>query len=153
MWLLNFMLSADKTSLINVPINQLNTQEDKRTANYKDGYITRRHRWPTQTYVPNTLNVFIFRHYGRTVLKWILKNRMKQRGLDLWDSRPRRLADNCRRGNEASGCIKCWKFVLYLKTFDGCVTVHHWYNNINSRLDATVIILLIISISSTCFER
>ena len=29
----------------------------------------------------------------------------------------------------------------------------HWYNNINSQLDATVIILLIISISSTCFGR
>ena len=29
----------------------------------------------------------------------------------------------------------------------------HWYNNINSRLDATMIILLTISISSTCFGR
>jgi len=34
--------------------------------------------------------------------------------------------------------------------FDVCVTVHHWYSNINSQLDVTVIILLIISISSTC---
>jgi hypothetical protein len=37
---------------------------------------------------------------------------------------------------------------------DVCVTVHHWYNNINSQLDATIIILLlIISISSTYFGR
>jgi len=27
--------------------------------------------------------------------------------------------------------------------FDVCVTMHHWYNNINSQLDATIIILLI----------
>ena len=32
-----------------------------------------------------------------------------------------------------------------------CVTVHHWYNNIISQLDARIIILLIISISSKCF--
>jgi len=38
-------------------------------------------------------------------------------------------------------------------TLDVCVTVHHWYNNINSQLDATIIILLIISISPTCFGR
>ena len=31
--------------------------------------------------------------------------------------------------------------------FDVCVTVHHLYNNINSQLDATIIILLAISIS------
>jgi len=31
--------------------------------------------------------------------------------------------------------------------------VHHWYNNIISQLDATIIILLMISISSTCFGR
>ena len=37
--------------------------------------------------------------------------------------------------------------------FDVCVTVHHWYNNIKSQLDATILILLIISISSTCFRR
>jgi len=37
--------------------------------------------------------------------------------------------------------------------FDVCVTVLHRYNNINSRLDATIIILLTISISSTCFGR
>ena len=37
--------------------------------------------------------------------------------------------------------------------FDICVTVHLWYNNINSQLEATVIILLIISISSTCLGR
>ena len=36
---------------------------------------------------------------------------------------------------------------------DVCVTEHHWYNNINSRLDATMIILLTISICSTCFGR
>jgi len=36
--------------------------------------------------------------------------------------------------------------------FHICETVHHWYNNINSQLDATVIILLIIKISS-CFGR
>jgi len=36
---------------------------------------------------------------------------------------------------------------------DVCVTVHHWYNNINSQLDATIMILLTISISSTCFGR
>ena len=41
----------------------------------------------------------------------------------------------------------------WMNGFDDCATVHHWYNNINSHLDATVIILLIISISSTCFER
>jgi len=39
------------------------------------------------------------------------------------------------------------------RPFDVSVTVHHWYNNINSQLDATIIILLIISISSTCFGR
>ena len=33
------------------------------------------------------------------------------------------------------------------------VTVHHWYNNINNKLDTTITILLIISIISTCFER
>ena len=37
--------------------------------------------------------------------------------------------------------------------FDVCVTVHHQYNNINSELDATIIILLIILISVTCFRR
>jgi len=37
--------------------------------------------------------------------------------------------------------------------FDVCVTVHHWYNNINSQLDGTIIVLLIISFSSTCFGR
>ena len=31
--------------------------------------------------------------------------------------------------------------------------VHHWYCNINSELDSTITILLIISISSTCFGR
>ena len=47
-----------------------------------------------------------------------------------------------------SRTISCW--------FDVCVTVHHWYNNGNSQLDAIIIIiilLLIISISSTCFGR
>jgi hypothetical protein len=38
-------------------------------------------------------------------------------------------------------------------TFDVCVTVRHWYNNINSQLDATITVSLIISISSTCFGR
>jgi len=33
------------------------------------------------------------------------------------------------------------------------VTLHHWCNTINSQLDATIIIVLIISISSTCFGR
>jgi len=37
--------------------------------------------------------------------------------------------------------------------FDVYVTVHHWYTNINSQLDAKIIIFLIISISSTCFRR
>jgi len=37
--------------------------------------------------------------------------------------------------------------------FDVCVTVHHGCNNINSQLDATVIILLIISIGWSCFGR
>jgi hypothetical protein len=36
-----------------------------------------------------------------------------------------------------------------IRAFDVCVTVHHWYNNIKSQLDATIIILLIISISSS----
>jgi len=36
------------------------------------------------------------------------------------------------------------------KKFDVCVTMHHWYNNMNSWLDATMIILLTISISSAC---
>ena len=36
---------------------------------------------------------------------------------------------------------------------DVCVTVHYWYNNTNSQLDAALIILLIITISSTCFGR
>ena len=31
--------------------------------------------------------------------------------------------------------------------------MHHWYNNTNSQLDSTMIILLIMSISSTCFGR
>jgi len=31
---------------------------------------------------------------------------------------------------------------LYLSDFDVCVTVHHWYNNINSQLDATIVTLL-----------
>ena len=39
------------------------------------------------------------------------------------------------------------------RPFDVSVTAHHWYNSINSQLDATIIILLIISISSTCFGR
>jgi len=33
---------------------------------------------------------------------------------------------------------------------DVCVTVHHWYNNINNQLDATISIN---SVSSTCFGR
>ena len=37
--------------------------------------------------------------------------------------------------------------------FDVCVTVHHGYNNINSQLDATIIISLIITTSLTCFGR
>ena len=38
--------------------------------------------------------------------------------------------------------------------FDVCVTAYHWCNNVNSQLDATIIILLlIISISTTCFGR
>ena len=32
--------------------------------------------------------------------------------------------------------------------FNVCVTVQHWYNNINSQLDATIVILLTISIIS-----
>ena len=35
--------------------------------------------------------------------------------------------------------------------FDVCMTVHQWYNNKISQIDTTVIILLTISISSTCF--
>ena len=35
--------------------------------------------------------------------------------------------------------------------FDVCVTLHHGYNNINSQLDPKIMILLIISINSTCF--
>jgi len=51
----------------------------------------------------------------------------------------------------------CWSELskilsLPLSEFDVCVTGHHWYNNVNSQLDATIIILLIISISSTCFR-
>ena len=38
------------------------------------------------------------------------------------------------------------------RRFDVCVTVHHWYNNRNRQLEGTII-LLIISISSTCFGR
>jgi len=38
-------------------------------------------------------------------------------------------------------------------TFDICVTLHHWYNNINSQLYPTIIILLIITIALTCFGR
>jgi len=41
----------------------------------------------------------------------------------------------------------------FLLIFYVCVSVHHRCNNINSQLDATIIILLIISISSTCFGR
>ena len=47
--------------------------------------------------------------------------------------------------------VKCP--ILTKSEFDVCVAVHHWYNNINSQLDATIIILLMISISSTCFGR
>ena len=50
-----------------------------------------------------------------------------------------------------------FKYCMFLnyesEGFDICVTVHHWYNNINSQLDETIILLLIISISSTCFGR
>ena len=42
---------------------------------------------------------------------------------------------------------------LVISKFDVCVTVRHWYNSINSQLDTIIIILLILSISSTCFER
>ena len=42
---------------------------------------------------------------------------------------------------------------ITVRKFDVCVTVHNWYNNINSQLDATIIILLIILIISTCFGR
>jgi len=37
--------------------------------------------------------------------------------------------------------------------FDVCVTMHHWYNNTNSELDAIKIVLITISISSTCFGQ
>jgi len=37
--------------------------------------------------------------------------------------------------------------------FDVYVTVHHWYNSMKSQLDATTIILSIITISSTCFGQ
>jgi len=84
MWLLHFMLPADKiSSLINLPINKLNSQKYKRNANYKDGYITRRRKWPTQTNGSHILNIFIFHHHGRTILKWVLKHRMEQCGPDL----------------------------------------------------------------------
>jgi hypothetical protein len=33
------------------------------------------------------------------------------------------------------------KILLFMK-FDVCVTVHHWYNNTNSQLDATIVVLL-----------
>jgi len=42
---------------------------------------------------------------------------------------------------------------FYAFDFDVCVTVHHSYNNINSQLDATIIVLLIISINSACSGR
>jgi len=42
--------------------------------------------------------------------------------------------------------------INWIHKFDICVTVDHWYSNINSQLDATITILLIISISSTCFR-
>ena len=32
--------------------------------------------------------------------------------------------------------------IIKILLFDVCVTVHHWYNNINSQLDAIIIILL-----------
>jgi len=60
-----------------MPINKLNSQKDKRTANYKNRYINRRRSWPTRTNGSHTLNVFIFRHHRRTILKWNLKNRME----------------------------------------------------------------------------
>jgi len=41
----------------------------------------------------------------------------------------------------------------HIDEFDVCVTVHHWYNSINNQQDVTIIILLIISFSSTCFGR
>ena len=33
------------------------------------------------------------------------------------------------------------------------MAVHQWYNNVNNQLDVTITVLLIISISSTCFGR
>ena len=40
------------------------------------------------------------------------------------------------------------------RKFDVCMIVHHWYNNTNSQIDATITnFLLIITISSTCFGR
>ena len=50
-------------------------------------------------------------------------------------------------------CCICVLLINYGFKFDVCVTAHHWHNNINSQLDATIIILLIISISSACFGR
>ena len=41
------------------------------------------------------------------------------------------------------------KFIDTLIIFDACVTVRRRYNNVNSQIDATLVILLIISISST----
>jgi hypothetical protein len=52
-----------------------------------------------------------------------------------------------------SVCRRVCRIVKKTIRFLMCVTVHHRYNNINSQLDATIIILLITSISSTCFGR
>jgi len=45
-------------------------------------------------------------------------------------------------------------FLVKMRNVSGCFREKYtFYNNINSQLDATIIILLIISISSTCFGR
>jgi len=46
-----------------------------------------------------------------------------------------------------------WAVTQHRIVFDVCVNVHQWHNNKNSQLDATIIILLIISISSISFGR
>ena len=56
------------------------------------------------------------------------------------------------RGAEPRAKPTCGVQLLWCSDkFDVCVTVHHWYNSMNSQLDATIIILLIISVRSTCF--
>jgi len=104
-------------------------------------------------------------HYGRGFDSASNKNEYQDYSLGVKCGRCVRLTTlppSCvvtKSGNldflEPSGPLRaCNRAALPLPfTFDVCVTVYHWYSNINSQLDATIILLLIFSISWTCFGR